>query len=719
MNRFAYRTTGLALKALESLSRATVRLHDVKNVPDKNIIFVINHFTRIETLLMPTHLFKITQVPIWSLAAAELFKGALGNVLDNLGAVSTSNPDRDLLIVRSLLLGDAMWIIFPEGRMVKSKKIIEKGRYMISYAGGKHPPHTGAATLAMRTEFYRERLTILREKNPEEAGRLLKRFKIDDPAKISSKSTCIVPVNITYYPIRAKENALSNLATKMVEDLPERVVEEFMTEGSMLISGVDMDIRFGHPIEVRDYLQPAAIGRDIRTERKIDFDDMLPSRRLMRKAALDIMRRYMTDIYSMTTLNHDHLFASIMKKRPFSRMTAADLKRRVFLAASSDLNAMRIYCHENLQQEQYHLLTDDRYGRYKDFISLALEKGCVTQKNGVLVKSSKMGDVFDFHMARIDNPVSVIANEVEPLDKFQKHIRRIAWLPGGVVRRRTANMLMKKAEDEYKRDYAEFFIEGETKGLDVGRPYLFKGKGRAMGVVLAHGYMAAPLEVRALATYLQRQGFWVYAPRLKGHGTSPEDLAGRSYLEWLTSLEAGYAIISSLCRRVVIGGFSTGAGLALHLAARVQDAAGVFAVSAPMRLNDLGARFAPALDAWNRLMDKLSRSAAKKEFVENHPENPHINYFRNPIAGVRELERLMDALDPLLPDINIPTLVIQSDSDPVVNPKGSRQIFKKVGARDKEYILFNIDRHGILLGEGSERVHKRIGTFVERLGRAR
>ena len=718
MNRFAYRTTGLALNALENLSRAKVRLHDAENVPEKNIIFVINHFTRIETLLMPNRLFKITQVPIWSLAAAELFKGALGNVLDNLGAVSTRNPDRDLLMVRSLLLGEAMWIIFPEGRMVKNKKIIEKGRYMISFAGGKHPPHTGAATLALRTEFYRQRLNILKEKYPEEAERLLKRFKIDDPEGLSSKSTCIVPVNITYYPIRAKENALSNLAQKMVENLPERVVEEFMTEGSMLISGVDMDIRFGRPIEIGDYLKPKPISRDIRTGRQIDFDDMLPSRRLMRKAALNIMQRYMADIYSMTTLNHDHLFASIVRKRPFSRMTAADLKRRAFLAATVDLDDMQVFCHENLQQEQVHLLTDDRYQRYHDFIALALEKGCVSENNGVLVKSSAMGDAFDFHMARVANPVSVIANEVEPLEKFQKHIRRIAWLPGFVVRRRIASMMLKKAEDEYRRDYDASFIEGETKDLDVGMPYLLKGKGRAMGVVLAHGYMAAPLEVRALATYLQQQGFWVYAPRLKGHGTSPEDLASRSYREWLASLESGYAVISNLCRRVVIGGFSTGAGLALHLAARVQDAAGVFAVSAPMRLNDLGARFAPALDTWNRLMDKLSGGAAKKEFVENQPENPHINYFRNPIAGVRELERLMEALEPLLPDINVPTLVVQSDGDPVVNPKGSKQIFRKVGSEDKEYILFNIDRHGILLGEGSERVHKRIGTFVERLGRS-
>ncbi len=715
MNRFAYRTTGLAIKALENISRANVRLHDVENVPDKNIIFVINHFTRIETLLMPSHLFKITQVPIWSLAAPELFKGALGNVLDKLGAVSTRSPDRDLLVVRSLLLGEAMWIIFPEGRMVKSKKIIEKGRYMISYAGGKHPPHTGAATLALRTEFYRERLKILRKNSPGEAERLLARFKIDDAQHISTKETCIVPVNITYYPIRAKENALSSLASKLVENLPERVVEEFMTEGAMLISGVDMDIRFGKPIEICRYLKPDVIRRDIGAERKIDFDDMLPSRRLMRKSALRIMQRYMAGIYNMTTLNHDHLFASIIRKRPFSRMTADDLKRRVFLAATADFKGMQVSCHQSLQQGQLHLLTDDRYGHYRDFISLALEKGCLTEKNGMLIKSSTMGDVFDFHLARIENPISVIANEVEPLEKFQKHIRRIAWLPRGAVRRRITKKLLRNAEDEYRSDYQNFFVEGESKDLQVGMPFLARGSGRDMGVVLAHGYMAAPLEVKALATYLQKQGFWVYAPRLKGHGTTPDDLALRSYGDWLASLEAGYAVVSNICRRVVIGGFSTGAGLALHLASRVNGAAGVFAVSAPMRLNDLGARFAPALDAWNRLMDKFSGGAAKKEFVENNPENPHINYFRNPIAGVRELERLMEALEPLLPDINIPTLVVQSDGDPVVNPKGSKQIFRKVGSTDKEYILFNINRHGILLGDGAERVHKRIGTFVERL----
>jgi hypothetical protein len=52
---------------------------------------------------------------------------------------------------------------------------------------------------------------------------------------ISRQPTCIVPVNLTYYPLRARDNALSRLAGRMVEDLPERVAEEIMTEGAMLL----------------------------------------------------------------------------------------------------------------------------------------------------------------------------------------------------------------------------------------------------------------------------------------------------------------------------------------------------------------------------------------------------------------------------------------------------------------------------------------------------
>lgn len=716
MNRYAYRTTGLAIKALATFSRARLNVWGEDRIPKGPIIFVLNHFTRVETILMPWQINRITGTPVWSLASSDLFIGKLGEFLDSVGAVSTKDPHRDKLIVKSLLSGVASWIIFPEGRMVKSKKIVEKGRFMISYAGGKHPPHTGAATLALRTEFYRRRIFRMKESNPEEARRLLDLFDLDSVDQVSGHPTVIVPVNLTYYPVRARENILSRIADKMVNGLPERALEELMTEGSMLLSGIDIDIRFGAPISVDQCLECAVIKRDIDSKISFGLDDTLPSRKRMKREALRIMQQYMTDIYSMTTVNHDHLFASLLKHAPVNGIHIENLKKRAFLTATKAVGKPGVNPHGSLKENQIHLITDDRFNKFNEFFAFAREKGVIDiDRSGYKKNNARLASLFDFHRARIDNPVGVIANEVEPLKTLQKEISHLSWRPGFWLKRKVAQQILKKAESDFENDYKQFFREDETKPKAIGKPFLLKGRGRHTGIVLTHGYMAAPEEVRGLAGYLVQKGFWVYGVRLPGHGTSPEDLAGRSYAEWIQAVEEGYGIVSNICRQVIVGGFSTGAGLSLELASRIGAIKGVFAVSTPLRLQDFAAKFAPAVSMWNRLMDTVKIEDAKKEFVENHPENPHINYSRNPVSGVRELERLMDALEPRLENIKMPSLVVQSQQDPVVNPKSAEQIFKHLGSEDKQLIFFNFNRHGILLGEGAEMVYRAIGNFIEHL----
>ncbi len=716
MNRFAYRTTGLAIKALSNLSKARLRLHGQANIPAGSLIFAVNHFTRIETLLMPYVIHQLTRLPVWSLADAEFFRGPLSRLLEQVGAVSTRDPERDRLIIKTLLTGEANWLIFPEGGMVKNMKVMEKGRFMIAWAAGKRPPHTGAATLAIRAEFYRERLRCLSRSAPLECDRLMGLFNLDSLERVLDRSTFIVPVNITYYPVRARENILSDLARRLVDEIPERLVEELMTEGSMLLSGVDIDIRFGRPLAAAESLKRVAVARDICSSERLDFDDPIASRRILRREAVALMQRYMTAIYGMTTINHDHLFATLLRRSPYARIDPHDLCRRAYLLAAELQRRPELHLQAALTDDQTHLLVDDRLGIVKDFIGLAVEKGNLKKQDGHYRRDRKsFASAYRFHRARIENPIDVMANAVEPLRPFQRAARRCAVLPAFWIRRQVRDRLVREAVEEFRADYRQHHVEGESKAMEVGMPFLVEGRSDRLGVVLCHGYMAAPLEVRELAAFLGRLGVWVYAPRLRGHGTSPQDLAQRSYQDWLQSVDRGYAIMAGICRNVVAGGFSTGAGLALHLAARVEALAGVFAVSAPMRLRDFNARFAPAVDMWNRLMDRASRTGAKMEFVENRPENPHINYTRNPVSGVREIERLMDDLDPRLGGIAIPALVVQASNDPVVDPRGSEKIFKKIGSRDKKYVLFSMNRHGILLGEDSEKVHQVVGDFLRQL----
>lgn len=720
MNPFAYRMAGYAVKALSSLSRARMRTYGRENIPKGALIFAINHFTRIETLLIPYQLHRLTGLTFWNLADDELFDAGLAGIFNRLGVVSTRNPDRDRLVVKTLLTGEAAWIVFPEGRMVKSKKVYDPaekalGRFRIASPAGPHPPHTGTATLALRTEFYRQRIRRLKDLFPEEIDRLARLYQIDQISDTLNIETFIVPVNVTYYPMRARENALSRLAELFIGELSERMMEEIFTEGTMLLSGVDMDIRFGEAIRIANYLKSAAVQKDISSLKPISFDDPIPSRPMLRKTATKIMERYMSAIYGMTTVNHDHLLVTLLKYYPYAEIDEKDLRRRAYLATTLNLQKMKINRHDSLVQNQIHLLTDDRYKKIDNFISLAVDKKIIRGQGDKFVKMVDFSESGEFHRVRLDHPAVVIANEIEPLTQLQEQLEALALQPGLRVKHRLREYLVNNAAFAYERDYAAYAIPGESKGADVGAPILIRGKSRQTGIVLVHGYMAAPLEVRALAEYLGDQGYWVYVPRLKGHGTAPEDLAGRGHMEWVESVEEGYVIMADLCRKIVVGGFSAGAGLALDLCTRVDNIAGVFAVSPPFKLHDFSARFVPAVNLWNRLMKRINVASARKEFVENRPENPHINYSRNPLSGLMELERLMDQLGDKLSGIAIPALIVQSYADPVVHYEGSLKIFKLLGSQQKEYLMVNQARHGIVNGDGADRIFKVVREFIRGL----
>ena len=730
MNRYAYRTAGYAVGALSSLTRANFRIHGEQNVPKGSLIFVINHFTRIETIFLPYFLNRMTGKTIWSLADYSLFKGGFGTLLEKLGALSNKNPDRDKLMVKSLLTGEAAWIIFPEGRMVKNKKVYNasgkgEARFMILSEKDMHPPRTGAAALGLRTEFYRHRIRRMQDENPEEAARLQGLFEIENLGPVMNTETFIVPVNITYYPMRGRENNINRLAELLMGEVSDRMAEEIMMEGTMMLTGVDVDIRFGEPIRVAGYLKSRSVQADMASPMPIDFDDPIPSRPMLRKTALRVMGRYMSAIYRMTTVNHDHIQATLLKYYPETAINEKDFKQRAYLAAATiDFKKLAVFRHESFSQNPVNLLTDDRYDRIRNFVALAKEKGVITEKMGMLVKEVDFDETLDFHQVRIENPIAVAANEIEPLDDLQEAIKNIALQPALRIRFMIRRHLLEKTRTDFEKDYFEHARPGESKPKEVGAPFFLARKtpgGTGMrsisdtGILLVHGYMAAPLEVRALGEYLASKGYRVFAPRLKGHGTSPEDLAMRKHPEWIDAVAEGYGILSNSCKHVVAGGFSFGAGLVLDLCTRVDDIRGVFAISAPLKLQDFTARFIPAVNLWNSLMKKIRFSRAGKYFVNNNPENPHINYFQNPLSAVMEMERLMSALEPRLERITIPALIIQSFADPVVNYEGAMRIFKGLSAGDKEYLLVNTPRHGIINGEGSERIFDAVEGFLERL----
>ena len=82
----------------------------------------------------------------------------MGEFMDRVGAISTADQNRDAILIGALLTDSHPVIIFPEGQMIKDKKIIEKGKYMVYNTGIRRPPHTGAARIALLSQFMREKI---------------------------------------------------------------------------------------------------------------------------------------------------------------------------------------------------------------------------------------------------------------------------------------------------------------------------------------------------------------------------------------------------------------------------------------------------------------------------------------------------------------------------------------------------------------------------------
>jgi carboxylesterase len=107
-----------------------------------------------------------------------------------------------------------------------------------------------------------------------------------------------------------------------------------------------------------------------------------------------------------------------------------------------------------------------------------------------------------------------------------------------------------------------------------------KGRERT-GVLLIHGLCGSPAEMRYLANGLEREGYVVRTPVLAGHGGSLDELKSTTWHDWLTSAEAALEELALTTDRIVVGGLSTGALLAMMLAAMHPDKVAALTLYSP------------------------------------------------------------------------------------------------------------------------------------------
>ena len=79
--------TRASVGILEKLLRSNLRIYGRENVQGRPALYVVNHFTRFETFIVPYVIHKVTGRDVHSLAHDSLFKGGLGKFLTSVGCV--------------------------------------------------------------------------------------------------------------------------------------------------------------------------------------------------------------------------------------------------------------------------------------------------------------------------------------------------------------------------------------------------------------------------------------------------------------------------------------------------------------------------------------------------------------------------------------------------------------------------------------------------------
>ncbi len=227
-----------------------------------------------------------------------------------------------------------------------------------------------------------------------------------------------------------------------------------------------------------------------------------------------------------------------------------------------------------------------------------------------------------------------------------------------------------------------------------GDPFLWQGN--ETGVLLLHGLTATPVEVRGLAERLHRRGFTVAGPLLPGHGTTPEDLNRTPWQVWVRAAENSYRQLAGQCKRVFVGGESTGAVIALHLAARFPEIAGVLAYAPAIKLNLRG--------------PDVLKMYLFAPFVPHIPK-PNVNasktwqgYPVTPLKAAVGLLQLGQATRRLLRHVSQPVLVVLGKLDDTVDPAVGRIILGKINSTFSQLVVMEHSTHVVLLDDELDRV---------------
>lgn len=233
-------------------------------------------------------------------------------------------------------------------------------------------------------------------------------------------------------------------------------------------------------------------------------------------------------------------------------------------------------------------------------------------------------------------------------------------------------------------------------------------------VLLLHGGGDTPQTLRYLAEYLYARGYNVRVPLLPGHGRSLRDFSTVGLDDWMETARSAYRELTARHHWVAVGGLSMGGALAARLAAEQSPPA--LALMAPYfampRYITIAARLSRLWGPAAPYVRAINPQTARSIHNETEAERS-LGYGVFTPAALRALYATVTGAIAALPNIRIPTLVIQSREDNRIPPAEAQRAFDRIGAKDKQLVWVSGAGHVITVDFGRDRVFQLVGDFLE------
>jgi carboxylesterase len=218
-----------------------------------------------------------------------------------------------------------------------------------------------------------------------------------------------------------------------------------------------------------------------------------------------------------------------------------------------------------------------------------------------------------------------------------------------------------------------------------------------LGVLILHGFTSSLDCVSGIAAAIEPLDLPIRMPILRGHSAStPEALQGVRWQDWAEDGHTALHDLMTVAERIIVVGHSMGALVTINLAADHADIVDSVVLAAPaVQLVSPLAPGRPLSFLAPIVIQVLKRWNLPPVYADPTLAQYDTNYEWAPMTAVSQFLDFSRQARQRLPEITMPTLVLQSRADTTVAPKSANIVIDAIAtpAAEKRIAWFENSEH--------------------------